>query len=145
MALPPWKLQVILISITPTTIRAIIPEETLPRKLKANLDFYKILRKLQLKIMTIAKAIDIEGCGHERPATWTFVDLSEPEKIGQHPTRGKRQICPETLLRRDVRLKVKVTGQTQVDKEFNTTHAEVLISCPATDCPYHKKYNKTTA
>jgi len=38
MALPPWKLQVIVFSITPTTIMIIIPEETFLRKLKANLN-----------------------------------------------------------------------------------------------------------
>jgi len=87
--------------------------------------------------MTITKAVDIQGCGHERSATWTLVDLSEPEKIGQHPNR-EEHYCPETPLQRMVKLDVKVTGQTQVDKEFNITHAEVLISCPANDCPHHK-------
>ena len=85
--------------------------------------------------MTITKTITIGGCGHERPATWTFVDLDEPEKIGQHPNR-KEQICPETPLRRHIELNINVTGKT-IDDGKHGKHAEVLISCPATDCPHH--------
>lgn len=91
--------------------------------------------------MTLAKTVIINGCEHERPATWTFVDLAEPDKIGQHPN-SKTQICPETLLEERVKLEVKVTGKT-INDEKNTKHAEVIINCHATNCSFHELYKAT--
>ncbi|MDP3917696.1 MAG: hypothetical protein Q8Q30_00780 [Candidatus Woesebacteria bacterium] len=92
--------------------------------------------------MTISKTITIQGCGHERPATWTFVDLAEPEKIGQHPIR-KTQICPETPLKERVILETEVTGKT-ISDEKHREHAEVIISCHARNCPHHELYKATS-
>lgn len=92
--------------------------------------------------MTITKTITINGCGHERPATWTFVDLQEPEKIGQHPNH-KAQICPETPLKERVVLEVDVTGKIINDGK-HVEHAEVVISCHARNCPFHELYKATS-
>jgi hypothetical protein len=85
--------------------------------------------------MTIVKTVRIGGCSKEL-GTSTFVDLSEPEKIGQHPNLPEHY-CYITPLDRDVILNVTTTGGV-VDDGRNPKYAEVIINCTASDCLFHK-------
>lgn len=87
--------------------------------------------------MRVTKTITIAGCGLERNdrCTFAYVELEEPEKIGQHLNRAT-QTCLETPLKRRIVIDVNATGNV-IDDGTDTKRAEVLISCPATDCPHH--------
>lgn len=85
--------------------------------------------------MTLTKTVQIAGCSKEL-GNWAYVDLREPAKIGHHPNHPE-QLCKATPLKRNVLFDVTVTGGV-IDDEKHGKYAEVLINCPATDCPHHK-------
>lgn len=82
--------------------------------------------------MALVKEVRIQGCSKEY-CSWTKVDLSEPNTIGQHPNHPEHY-CHETPLQRTITLEASQVGKTIFR---GVKIADVYISCPAIDCPNH--------
>lgn len=132
MALPPWKLQVISISITPTTIQALY-----------QFHLTSAILPIIIPLMAFVEYIKIENCNYNKGKSIpVIVDLKKPEQIGKVPGDNGEPYCPDfrvslTSHTSDRDLSTNKTGK---KKQIEGGHfvAVVKISCPHKDCLYHK-------
>jgi len=88
--------------------------------------------------MSLFQSIEINGCSNKSfNHILIGVDLKTPELIGKD-REGQKPCCipPDTSVTSPVSLESTFLGETEYEESL--VIARVTVSCPATDCRYHK-------